>query len=509
MLSAAVGASAGGQVGAFARAGGFRCRCESIRGPPGLERSTGVPALSHPGLVPFLRGAFDLTDARGLSGGGRAAYGGFHGVQVLEGVLKKRVVVTGMGVVSPLGVGYALMWQRLMEGKSGIRAIDRFPVSQLASRVAGLVPLGLGPGELDLEKGFAPRETKRNDPFILYAKKATEEALADARYAPEDPREKERVGVILGTGIGGFSTLAQGAVDFAARGEAGISAYFITAQLANLASGQIAVAYGFGGPNYSVMSACATGAEAIASGVRAILLGEADVVVAGGSDAAVHPLTIAGFAKAHALSTHFNDCPQRASRPFDSARDGFVMAEGAGVLILESYEHAAARGARIHAELAGYASVSDGYHITATHPEGLGEQRALRLSLERAQIPPDAVDYLNAHATGTQIGDAGELHAIQAVFGKDSRLAISSTKGAMGHTFGAAGAIEAIVSVLSIMHQACPPTLNLETPDPEFAGLDLVRGKPEERPIRVALSNSFGFGSTKVALAFSQVSDEK
>jgi 3-oxoacyl-[acyl-carrier-protein] synthase II len=427
----------------------------------------------------------------------------------LEGVLKKRVVVTGMGVVSPLGVGYALMWQRLMEGKSGIRAIDRFPVSQLASRVAGLVPLGSEPGELDLEKGFAPRETKRNDPFILYAKKATEEALADAGYAPEDPREKERVGVILGTGIGGFSTLAQGALDFSARGEAGISAYFITAQLANLASGQIAVAHGFGGPNYSVMSACATGAEAIASGVRAILLGEAEVVVAGGSDAAVHPLTIAGFAKAHALSTHFNDCPQRASRPFDSARDGFVMAEGAGVLILESYEHAAARGARIHAELAGYASVSDGYHITATHPEGLGEQRALRLALERAEIPPDAVDYLNAHATGTQIGDAGELHAIQAVFGKDGRLAISSTKGAMGHTFGAAGAIEAIVSVLSIMHQACPPTLNLETLDPEFAGLDLVRGKPEERPIRVVLSNSFGFGSTKVALAFSQVSDEK
>ena len=309
---------------------------------------------------------------------------------------------------------------------------------------------------------------------------------------------------MIGTGIGGFSTLANGAVDFSARGEAGLSAYFITSMLANLASGQIAITYGFGGPNFALMSACATGAEAIASAARAILLGEADVVVAGGSDAAVHPLAIAGFAKIHALSTHWNDSPQQASRPFDSARDGFVLAEGAGVLILEDYDHARSRGARIHAELAGYASVSDAYHITASHPEGLGEQRALRLSLERAGMAPDTVDYLNAHATGTQIGDAGELHAIMSVFGKDGRLAISSTKGAMGHTFGAAGAIEAIVSILSITHGACPPTLNLEKPDEEFAGLNLVPCKPQERPVRVALSNSFGFGSTKVALVFSR-----
>ncbi|HYW84191.1 MAG TPA: beta-ketoacyl-ACP synthase II, partial [Spirochaetia bacterium] len=344
-----------------------------------------------------------------------------------------------------------------MEGRPGVRGIDRFPASHLASRVAGLVPMGPRPGELDMEKGFPPRETKRNDPFILYARKAADEAIANAGYAPHDPLEKERVGVMIGSGIGGFSTLAQGAVDFSARGEPGISAYFITAQLANLASGQIAVAHGFGGPNFAVMSACATGAEAIAMGVRAILLDEADMVVAGGSDAAVHPLVIAGFTKIHALSTHFNDCPSRASRPFDSTRDGFVLAEGAGVLILEEYEHARARGARIHAELSGYASVSDAYHITASHPEGLGEQRALRLSLERAGIAPDEVDYLNAHATGTQIGDAGELHAIQSVFGKQARVAISSTKGAMGHTFGAAGAIEAIIAILSITHQACPP----------------------------------------------------
>jgi len=420
--------------------------------------------------------------------------------------MKKRIVVTGMGAVSPLGVGVDVMWQKLMEGASGIRAIDRFPVSQLASRVAGLVPYGAGPGELDMESGFGPRETKRNDPFILYARKAAEQALSDAGFAGQDAAEKERVAVMIGSGIGGFSTMAQGAVDFAARGEAGISAYFITAQLANLASGQVAVANGFGGPNFSVMSACATGAEAIACGVRAILLGEADVVVAGGADAAVHPLTIAGFAKIHALSTHFNDCPQRASRPFDSARDGFVLAEGAGIMILEEYEHARARKARIYAELAGYASVSDAYHITATHPEGLGEQRALRESLKRAGIPPGDVDYLNAHATGTQIGDSGEIHAIRAVFGKDTNVAVSSTKGAMGHTFGAAGAIEAIISVLSITRQACPQTVNLEKPDEEFAGLNLVREKPEMRRVRVALSNSFGFGATKVALVFSAAS---
>jgi 3-oxoacyl-[acyl-carrier-protein] synthase II len=420
--------------------------------------------------------------------------------------MKKRIVVTGMGVVSPLGVGIELMWRRLMEGASGIRAIERFPVSQLASRVGGLVPYGSGPGELDMENGFAPRETRRNDPFILYARKAAEQALSDAGFAPADAAEKERVGVMIGSGIGGFSTLAQGSLDFSARGEAGISAYFITAQLANLASGQVAVAGGFGGPNFSVMSACATGAEAIACAARAILLEEADVVVAGGTDAAVHPLTIAGFTKIHALSTHFNECPERASRPFDSARDGFVLAEGAGILVLEEYEHARARGARIHAELAGYASVSDAYHITATHPEGLGEQRALRLSLQRAGIPPQSVDYLNAHATGTQIGDAGELHAIRAVFGSDTGMAVSSTKGAMGHTFGAAGAIEAIIAVLSITRQGCPPTVNLEKPDEASAGLNLVRGKAQMRPVRVALSNSFGFGSTKVALVFAAAS---
>jgi 3-oxoacyl-[acyl-carrier-protein] synthase II len=420
--------------------------------------------------------------------------------------MRKRIVVTGMGVVSPLGVGIDLMWRRLMEGASGIRAIDRFPVSQLASRVGGLVPYGSGPGELDMENGFAPRETRRNDPFILYARKAAEQALSDAGFAPADAAEKERVGVMIGSGIGGFSTLAQGSLDFSARGEAGISAYFITAQLANLASGQVAVAGGFGGPNFSVMSACATGAEAIACAARAILLEEADVVVAGGTDAAVHPLTIAGFTKIHALSTHFNECPERASRPFDSARDGFVLAEGAGILVLEEYEHAKARGARIHAELAGYASVSDAYHITATHPEGLGEQRALRLCLQRAGIPPQSVDYLNAHATGTQIGDAGELHAIRAVFGSDTGMAISSTKGAMGHTFGAAGAIEAIITVLSITRQGCPPTVNLEKPDEGSAGMNLVRGKAQMRPVRVALSNSFGFGSTKVALVFTAAS---
>jgi len=418
--------------------------------------------------------------------------------------MKKRVVVTGMGVVSPLGTGTGPLWQRLMEGKSGVRAIDRFPVSHLASRVGGLVPLGSGPGELDLEKEFSRREVRNNDAFILYARKAADEALADARFAPQDAQEKERVGVMIGSAVGGFSTIAKGSLDFSTGGESALSVYFITAQFANLASGQVVIAHGFGGPNFALMCACASGAEAIATAARAILLGEADVVVAGGSDAAVDPLLIAGFTRIHALSTHFNDSPQCASRPFDTARDGFVVAEGAGILILEDYEHAKSRGAQIQAELAGYASVSDAYHITASHPQGLGEQRALRLALQRAGISPDEVDYLNAHGTGTKVGDASELRAIISVFGADARLAISSTKGAMGHTFGAAGAIEAIVSILAIRHGACPPTLNLEKPDDEFAALNLVPREAQERRVRVVVSNSYGFGSTKVALVFSQ-----
>jgi len=422
-----------------------------------------------------------------------------------EHAVNKRIVVTGMGIVSPLGVGLSHNWSRLIAGESGIRAIARFPVDKLQSRIAGLVPFGSGPGEFDLEGTFSAKEARRNDLFILFAVKATEDALADADYHPEDEAEKERTGVIIGSGIGGFGTLAKGAVDFEAGGEAAVSAYFITSQLINLASGQVAVAHGFGGPNLSVVSACSTGAEAIASAARTILLGEADVVVAGGADAAAHPLAIAGFTRIHALSTHYNDTPEQASRPFDSGRDGFVLAEGAGVVVLEEYEHAMRRKAPIHAELKGYASVSDGYHITASHPDGIGEQRAIRFALERGGLAPADVDYLNAHATSTTIGDSGELRAIRSVFGNNDRLAISSTKGATGHTFGAAGAIEAIYSILAIENGLCPPTLNLHEPEEEFAGLNLVPLKAQKRPVRIALSNSFGFGSTKVALVFGRV----
>ncbi len=419
--------------------------------------------------------------------------------------MNKRIVVTGMGMVSPLGVGVSHNWSRLIAGESGIRAIVRFPVEKLPSRIAGLVPFGTGPGEFDIEGTFSAKEARRNDLFILFALKATEEALSDAGYHPDDAEAKERTGVIIGSGIGGFGTLAKGAVDYATGGEAALSTYFITSQLINLASGQVAVTHGFGGPNLSVVSACSTGAEAIASGARAILLDEADVVIAGGADAAAHPLAVAGFTRIHALSTHYNDTPQEASRPFDSGRDGFVLAEGGAVVVLEEYEHARRRNAPIHAELKGYASVSDGYHITASHPEGIGEQRAMRLALERGGLAPGDVDYLNAHATSTTIGDNGELRAIRNVFGNGDRLAISSTKGATGHTFGAAGAIEAIYSILAIENGVCPPTLNLHRPEEEFAGLNLVPLTAQRRPVRVALSNSFGFGSTKVALVFERL----
>lgn len=419
--------------------------------------------------------------------------------------MNKRIVITGMGMVSPLGIGIETNWSRLVAGASGIRAVDRFPVADLPSRIAGLVPLGHGPGELDLEGTFSAKEVRRNDLFILFALKATEEALTDAGYRAPDPGDKERTGVIIGSGIGGFGTLARGAIEFQAEGEEAVSAYFITSQLINLASGKVAVAYGFGGPNLSVVSACSTGAEAIASAARAILLDEADVVIAGGADAASHPLAIAGFTRIHALSTHFNDSPAEASRPFDSKRDGFVLGEGAGVVVVEEYEHARRRGARIHAELKGYASVSDGFHVTASHPDGIGEQRAMRLALERGGLTPADVDYLNAHATSTTIGDAGELRAIRAVFRDNDRLAISSTKGATGHTFGAAGAIEAIYSILAIERGVCPPTLNLHQPEEEFAGLNLVPLVAQRKPVRIALSNSFGFGSTKAALVFGSV----
>ncbi len=410
-----------------------------------------------------------------------------------------------MGMVSPLGMGVENNWKRLIAGESGISKIERIPVDEIDSKVAGQVPRGEAPGEFNENELFTRRERDRNDPFILYAMAATEEALEDAGWKPEEDEEKQQTGAIIGSGVGGFFTVTQGALDFAEKGAKGISPFFIPSLIINLAGAQVALKHGFQGPNYGVVSACATGADGIASCVRAIQLEEADVMIAGGADAAIHPVAIAGFCRAKAVSTRYNERPREASRPFDTERDGFIMAEGAGVLVLEEYEHARSRGATIYAEVLGYASINDAYHITATHPEGKGEQRALNIALKKAKITADDVDYVNAHATSTPVGDKGELNAMNAIFGKNQHIAISSTKSAVGHTLGAAGAIEAIYSICAINRGVVPPTLNLETIEPGFEHLNLVPKQAQEKSVKAAVSNAFGFGSSKVSLVFGGV----
>lgn len=412
----------------------------------------------------------------------------------------KRVVVTGMGMVSPLGIDVASSWSNLIAGRSGIARVTDFSTEGVGSKIAGQVRV-----PEDYRYRINAKEARRNDPFIHYALYSAAEALHDADWSPTEPEALERTGVIIGSGIGGFTTIVDGAVGFDSGGSHALSPFFISAQLINLASGQVAIGHGFRGPNYGVVSACSTGAEAIINAARIIKLGEADVMVVGGSDAVVHPLAMAGFDRMRALSTKFNDQPQRASRPFDTDRDGFVIADGAGVLVLESYDHAVARGAQVHAELVGFASQSDAHHVSASHPQGAGEQLTLRNALRSASIEPAAVDYLNAHATSTPIGDSGELAAIRAVFGAGGGPAISSTKSATGHTLGAAGAIEAIFSIQAIKTGTIPGTLNLEHPDPATEGLDVVGPEPRQQPVRVALSNAFGFGSTKAAVIFAAV----
>jgi len=417
----------------------------------------------------------------------------------------KRVVVTGMGAVTPLAAGVAENWERLMAGASGVRIIEAFNTDGLCSKVAGIVPEGTGKGEFDLDGSFSKRDQGRNDKFILYTLEASRQALIDAGWEPTDERQRERTATVLGSGVGGFVTLENGTRSFDRDGQKAVSPFFIAAQVINLASGQVSIRYGFKGPDFGVVSACATGSESIATAARLILLDEADVVLAGGADASIDPLAMAGFCQTRALSTGYNTTPQLASRPFDRGRDGFVMAEGAGVLVLEEYEHARARGAHIYAELCGYASASDAYHITATKPDGEGERRAIGECLRRARIDPSEVQYVNAHATSTPVGDRGELAAMRAVFGVRQSLAISSTKSATGHTLGAAGAIAAIYSILAINHNAVPPTLNLEEPEEGFEDMNLVPKIAQERTVNVALTNAFGFGATKVSLVFRRV----
>lgn len=415
----------------------------------------------------------------------------------------RRVVITGLGLVTPLGCGVKTVWDRLIDGQSGLGAIQTFDVTDLPSKVAGQVPKGeSGDGNFNADEVMAAKDRRKVDEFIVYAVGAAEEALNDAEWHPDDEEELERTGVMIGSGIGGLQYIADGALTLENRGPRRLTPFFIPASLINLASGQVSIRNGFKGPNHSVVTACSTGAHAIGDAARLIALDDADVMVAGGAEAAVCRLGIAGFAAAKALSTGFNDTPQQASRPWDKDRDGFVMGEGSGIVVLEELEHAQARGARIYAEVVGYGLSGDAHHITSPPPDGNGGYRSMRAALKRAGKNPEDVDYVNAHGTSTPLGDEIELGAVKRLFGDAAyQLSMSSTKSAIGHLLGAAGSVEAIFSIMAINNGVVPPTLNLENPS-EGCDIDLVAKQAKERKVDTAVSNSFGFGGTNATLVF-------
>ena len=425
----------------------------------------------------------------------------------------RRVVVTGIGLLTPLGQGAELSWNALLAGTSGAGRSTTFDPPDYAGPVACEVPRvdgrgGGGPdieGSFDPDKTMAPKDQRRVDDFILYAMAAADEAVKDSGWVPETDEDKERTGVIIGSGIGGLATIERTSVELHEKGPRRISPFFIPSALINLGSGQVSIRYGFKGPNHSVVTACATGAHAIGDAARMIKYGDADVMVAGGAEAAICPVGIAGFIACRAMSTGFNDEPTRASRPYDKDRDGFVMGEGAGVLVLEEYEHAKARGAKIYAEVAGYGLAGDAYHITSPAEDGDGGFRAMRAAIKDAGIVASDIDYVNAHGTSTPLGDEIELGAVTRLMGNHApNLTMSSTKSATGHLLGAAGAIEAAFTVLAIRDQIAPPTINLENPSIETE-IDLVAGKAKPMEINVALSNSFGFGGTNASVVFKKV----
>ncbi len=415
----------------------------------------------------------------------------------------RRVFVTGMGLVTPLGIGLERNWSRLIEGGSGVRAIQSFDVSDLPARIAGQVPRGdTASGQFNVDDWVPPKDQRKMDGFIVFALAAAVQAVEDSGWTPDDEEERERTGVIIGSGIGGLSGITEGALILRERGPRRVTPFFIPANLINLASGHVSIRYGFKGPNHAVVTACSTGAHAIGDAARLIMLDDADVMVCGGTEAAVCRLGIAGFAAARALSTGFNDDPPRASRPWDQARDGFVMGEGAGILVLEELEHARKRGAKLYAEVIGYGMSGDAFHLTAPAEDGNGAFRSMRNALKRAGIAPDRIDYINAHGTSTPLGDEIELGAVKRLFGRHAyELSMSSTKSAIGHLLGAAGSVEAIFSILALRDGVAPPTLNLDNPSPS-CDIDLVANEAKPRKIEYVLSNSFGFGGTNASLIF-------
>src|SRR5215813_4466799 len=417
----------------------------------------------------------------------------------------RRVVVTGMGLVTPLGVGLERNWSSLLAGASGVRAIQSFEVSDLPVKIAAQVPRGeTASGLFNADDWVPPKDQRKMDGFIVFALAAAAQAVADAGWTPDDEESRERTGVMIGSGIGGLPGITEGALTLHERGPRRISPFFIPSNLINLASGHVSIRYGFTGPNHAVVTACSTGAHAIGDAARLIMLDDADVMVCGGTEAAVCRLGLAGFAAARALSTAFNDDPPRASRPWDLERDGFVMGEGAGILVLEEYEHARRRGAKIYAEVIGYGMSSDAFHLTAPAEDGKGALRSMRNALRRARIAPDKIDYINAHGTSTPLGDEVELGAVKRLFGEHAyELSMSSTKSAIGHLLGAAGSVEAIFSILAIRDGVVPPTLNLDNPS-SSCDIDLVPKQAKERRVDHVLSNSFGFGGTNASLIFAR-----
>jgi len=405
-----------------------------------------------------------------------------------------------MGMVTPLGDGVDINWRRLTAAESGIRAIQAFDTSDLATKIAGEVPLGdKSNGHFNADLYMAPKDQRKVDKFILFGMAAAKQAVEDSGWKPTDEEGLDRTGVMIGAGIGGLQAIYETSLVLKERGPRRVSPFFITSALINLVSGQVSIEYGFRGPNHAVVTACATGAHAIGDAARLIQLEDADVMVAGGAEAAICRLGIAGFNACKALSTDFNDTPTQASRPWDKRRDGFVMGEGAGCVVLEEYEHAKKRGAKIYAEILGYGLSGDAHHITAPSENGDGAQRAMKAALKRSGLATDQIDYVNAHGTST-MADVIELGAVKRTFGDDVyKLSMSSTKSATGHLLGAAGAIEAIYAIKSINDQIVPPTLNLEEPD-EGCDIDLVPKQAKQRKVRYALSNSFGFGGTNAAL---------
>ena len=417
----------------------------------------------------------------------------------------RRVVVTGIGMVSPLGCSVATSWSRLINGASGISALESADFEDLPARIAGQVAFGSAEENLfDPDLIMPPKDQRKIDRFILFGIAAGQEAIEDSGWLPSDEEAQNRTGILIGSGIGGLVAISDTAVLLKERGPRRVSPFFIPSALINLVSGQLSIKYGFRGPNHAVVTACATGSHAIGDAARLIQYDDADVMIAGGSEAAVCRIGMAGFAAARALSTNFNDAPEQASRPWDKGRDGFVMGEGAGVVVLEELEHARARGAKIYAEVVGYGLSGDAHHITAPAADGNGGMRAMAAALKRAQLSPDAIDYINAHGTSTPLGDEIEFGAVKRLFGAASeKLSMSSTKSAVGHLLGAAGAVEAVFSILAMRDNVVPPTLNLTDPSDECVGIDLVPLHARERPVNAVLSNSFGFGGTNASLIFS------